>query len=602
MASIRTKFEKELKAKLSQKATARSSEEQILIKSFKYFDLNNSGDVSFDEFVKAIEKIGVQAFTEDEFKELFDFYDTDKSGALDYKEFSGILFGGASGTSRQMSPQKQTKGADIEEVQLLIEKLKKTLAGRGAGGLIGLGRQFKIADNNGNRQLDPEEFKYAMRDFGTGFKDDEIAKLFNYFDRTKDGQVNFDEFIYAIRGQMNQFRKNLVIQAFNKIDKDASGELTIDDLVGVYNGKFHPEVKAGRKTEKQILEEFLDTFHGMYDYHAIHDNKVTKDEFLEYYAFISASIDNDQYFELMINNAWRINEGANKNWDTKGWAGDATGPKTGGGKVPERFQRGNEEQKSAAGSRVGTAAGQRRDQNGGGVGAALGGTTGNTAGGRAQTSQGSRKDQEVKELVKQFQAKIAARGARGFLGLQRLFKIIDDDNSKSLSRPEFLKCLKDFRLEFSTGEANKLFDFFDETHDGNIDYDEFLHIIRGEMNERRINIIKQAFKKLDKTGDGVITIDDIRGVYNAKNHPDVKAGKKTEDEILCDFLDTFEQYHALRNDDPKMRNKEVTWDEFVDYYRNVSCSIDNDEYFELMIKNAWNLENRTYGKGWAAKF
>lgn len=47
---------------------------------------------------------------------------------------------------------------------------------------------------------------------------------------------------------------------------------------------------------------------------------------MDYYTFISASIDNDQYFELMINNAWRINEGANKNWDKKGWA-DSIGAK-----------------------------------------------------------------------------------------------------------------------------------------------------------------------------------------------------------------------------------------------------------------------------------
>lgn len=49
----------------------------------------------------------------------------------------------------------------------------------------------------------------------------------------------------------------------------------------------------------------------------INDGKITKDEFIDYYTFISASIDNDQYFELMINNAWRINDGANKNWEKK---------------------------------------------------------------------------------------------------------------------------------------------------------------------------------------------------------------------------------------------------------------------------------------------
>lgn len=46
----------------------------------------------------------------------------------------------------------------------------------------------------------------------------------------------------------------------------------------------------------------------------------------------------------------------------------------------------------------------------------------------------------------------------------------------------------------------------------------------------------------------------------------------------------------------------MTLDEFIDYYRNVSCSVDNDEYFELIVRNAWNLDNRSYGKGWASKY
>jgi hypothetical protein len=41
----------------------------------------------------------------------------------------------------------------------------------------------------------------------------------------------------------------------------------------------------------------------------------------------------------------------------------------------------------------------------------------------------------------------------------------------------------------------------------------------------------------------------------------------------------------------------VTLDEFCDYYANVSASIDTDEYFELMIRNAWHISG---GKGAAA--
>lgn len=49
----------------------------------------------------------------------------------------------------------------------------------------------------------------------------------------------------------------------------------------------------------------------------INDGKITKEEFIDYYTYISSSVDNDQYFELMMNNAWRINDGANKNWEKK---------------------------------------------------------------------------------------------------------------------------------------------------------------------------------------------------------------------------------------------------------------------------------------------
>ena len=52
-------FEKGLKQKLSQKASGATNEETVLLKAFKYFDLNNNGTVEPDEFAKAVEKIGI---------------------------------------------------------------------------------------------------------------------------------------------------------------------------------------------------------------------------------------------------------------------------------------------------------------------------------------------------------------------------------------------------------------------------------------------------------------------------------------------------------------------------------------------------------------
>ena len=45
----------------------------------------------------------------------------------------------------------------------------------------------------------------------------------------------------------------------------------------------------------------------------------------------------------------------------------------------------------------------------------------------------------------------------------------------------------------------------------------------------------------------------------------------------------------------------VTEDEFEEDYNNVSTSIDNDDYFALMMNNAWNLDgSKVIKKGWGS--
>ncbi|XP_012693207.2 calcyphosine-like b isoform X2 [Clupea harengus] len=183
--------------------------------------------------------------------------------------------------------------------------------------------------------------------------------------------------------------------------------------------------------------------------------------------------------------------------------------------------------------------------------------------------------------VERLRLQCLARGSSGIKGLSRTFRIMDDDNSRTLDLKEFLKGLNDYGVLIEKDEAHKLFQHFDRDGSGHIDFDEFLITLRPPMSNARKEVIMQAFRKLDKTGDGVITIEDLRGVYNAKHHPKYQNGEWTEEQVFRTFLDSF--------DSPDDKDGKVTKEEFVNYYCGVSASIESDVYFILMMRSAWKL-------------
>ena len=55
----------------------------------------------------------------------------------------------------------------------------------------------------------------------------------------------------------------------------------------------------------------------------------------------------------------------------------------------------------------------------------------------------------------------------------------------------------------------------------------------------------------------------------------------TEDQALGEFLQNFNDVN---------RNGRIEKNEWDEYYAAVSSSIDNDEHFVLLMKNAWKLD------------
>ena len=194
--------------------------------------------------------------------------------------------------------------------------------------------------------------------------------------------------------------------------------------------------------------------------------------------------------------------------------------------------------------------------------------------------------QNEPKSLERLRKKIFERGGSdGIHSIGRVLKIMDDSSDKKLSRDEFKYGLQDYGVRINPAEVDELFSFFDQDRSGSISFDEFLVGLRRPMNKRRTDLIKIAFGKLDKNGDGRVTIEDIEMAYDARFHPDVKAGRVSPADGLRQFLNVF---------DSGEKDGIVTPEEFQNYYKGVSASIDDDDYFELMMRNAWHISG---GKG-----
>lgn len=575
------KFIKALKNKLNQKAYGSITEETVLVKAFKYFDLDNTGKSDADCFLKTINKIGVTSFDDEEIKEMFYIYDTENIGEIDYKEFASELF-----LNRSLSKKKKiqesektlskveepkttkvskkqnykeiqevsTKKAHLNEnsVESILNIIREKLSQRGVQGICSIARNFRIVDENNTQTIDFNEFKKACRAFNFGLDDNQLRIAFVSFDRDNIGEIDYDEFIRSIRGEMNELRQKLVQQAFDKLDLNKNGEISFEEIKNKYNASRHKDVLSGKKTESQVLKEFIDTFQETYNYlcGTETDNVITIEEFMEYYQNVSMVIDDDSYFETLLNNTWKLGENTNHNNEKKSYKTEENPPN-----LSEKYEE--------------------------------------KLGDKRPGYNQSKADKEKNEIdLMKFIKEIRSLGSTSLISLLRQFKLNDENGTKELEIYEFTKSLHEFETELSDNEIESIFNYFDKEKIGFINYVNFINAIRGPMNQKRVAVVKEAFKKLDIDKSGQVEIAEIKSQFNAKNDRDVKSGKKTEEEVYTEFTETFQMNHDNR---VGPRNKRVTLDEFLDYYNFISMGIEDDLYFIKMVQNSWRI-NPYYSK------
>ena len=604
--SLKNSFEKELKNKLLMKTVGNQSEEMVLLKAFKYFDLSNTNLSDKQTFIKTVMKIGITGFTEQNISSIFDFYDTENIGKINYKDFIGMLYNNPSimdnpeklkqtqikkqdypyaPTPSQSRHEEQQKDQNFNSQQQqgniprnqnldnlkrnsenknvsvdnIIETIRNKVKRRGIRCLISLENNFRALDDDNSQTVNFDAFEKTSEDFRFGISFDELQKLFTFFDKEGNGRIDYDEFIRIIRGQMSNSRKSLIEEIFSTFEPDQDGFVHIKKVTQLFNPENHPDVLTGKKSPEEVYQEFVDTFDGNHTYlngdEALYGN-VDIDEFCDYYDSISMMIEKDSDFENMVRGVW-LDEVNNYNNQQEEKSKPLRAKKV---IKQSDNQKDNEYDNQNIKNNQYENLSEKEDE----------------------------KQKAVNEGFESFRKYLQQKDAKTVLTLARQFKILDENGNKTLDFGEFCKGIKNAGLNIPEDVLQELFNDFDYDGSGMISYDEFMVKILGNLNSRREAVVRAAFNKLDLDKSGVVELNEVKSFYNTKNNPQVLNGEINEEQLYAHFIETFGNHHNLYSG---IRDKRVTWKEFLDYYRFISFNIPDDDLFEAIIVAAWKLEN-----------
>ena len=662
MSDIKIEFETLLTNKLCLKSTDSISEEEILLKLFQQFDLNNNEICNEDDFIQVIKQIGISGFKDEELISLFQLY-KNNDNKFNYIEFINNLYDSfipeqtfnpeknkiennniddinniiinnntnnnniinnnnnniINNNINSNSNKNQIKKISImkinkhnreiskneKSIEEIINQIKNKLSSRGIRGISSIAENFRKIDKDNSQGIDFEEFKSASKEFKFELNDNELKKAFNFFDKNNNGIIEYDEFIRTIRGEMNDFRKKIVFNAFKLIDINNTGAVNIEDIKRKYNAKNHPDVINGKKNEEQIYNEFINNFEIAYNY--LNGNEsdgiVIFDDFLEYYQNISMSIDNDDYFELLVNSEWGVNNNNNNNKNNINNGNDFnynnyekislnkfnnnndsllnTAEQT-----PIKKYNINNYNNNIFPNKNIPINNQNIQMN---YNPNYNNIISNINFSKIHNRNFSYLNPNQLNPFKKFRDIISSRGPRGIMSLKRSFMLADDNNSKIIDFDEFLKYCYDYKIPLNDDEKISIFSQFDINGDGQINYIDFLNILIGKMNSFRFQIVTQVFNSFDINDNGFININDMKKYYNVKNHPDVINGRRSAPEVEAEFLDNIDYHFQLLRTN-KLRNGEITFQDFTEYYDIISMSIHSDVLFQNILVNVWDLD------------
>eukprot|EP00931_Biecheleriopsis_adriatica_P055623 TRINITY_DN32931_c0_g1_i1.p1 TRINITY_DN32931_c0_g1~~TRINITY_DN32931_c0_g1_i1.p1 ORF type:complete len:499 (+),score=95.39 TRINITY_DN32931_c0_g1_i1:74-1498(+) len=151
--------------------------------------------------------------------------------------------------------------------------------------------------------------------------------------------------------------------------------------------------------------------------------------------------------------------------------------------------------------------------------------------------------------------------------------------SEMLQMQELFGCDKDGKSFPATNPGSTL----PPTSDSEdwMSYRRFFDKMGPLLPSERMFVVKSAYQKLqDSVPAGVVDISHIQRYFRPNCHPEVQAGSLSPSEAREDFLGQWDVAH---------HDGLISWQDFVEYYQDVSLAIEDDDFFVQLVTSAWAL-------------
>lgn len=368
---------------------------------------------------------------------------------------------------------------------------------------------------------------------------------------------------------MSDSRKSMVSKVFyTYVDPERSGAVSAFAVKSKFNPREHPDVISGKRTEDDVLLDFLETFDAFLELSSASAKQevVTLKVFRDYYAFVSFLFEDDKEFKAQVEGPWM--PGAALTEAAKAERAEAK-PVCYLGLDKLSYKKGRSNKSSEVNMLYACAKEEKE---------------------KKEKDRVSNTMRLGASAVSSIRKTLTDRGTKGLLSLLSItkeFKELDTEKSGHILVEDFVNVLRQYQIVLDEVTKKCILNAYDKYDDGLMSVNSFLATLINSLSPARKALVDELFDNLDSTESKRLHKDHIVNCYNPVNHPLVKARKIKRDAAILDLQAALNKYLEISGGE-----HEFELEQFEDFFRYVSASCEEEEDFEAVARRCWDYPEK----------